>query len=41
MGGDPRYLPMLLECGLRSVSVSPAALAGAKAAIARWGDSNG
>jgi phosphotransferase system enzyme I (PtsI) len=41
MGGDPRYLPALLECGLRTVSVSPAALAGAKAAIAVYGGRDG
>jgi phosphotransferase system enzyme I (PtsI) len=33
-GGDPAVLPHLLAAGLRSVSVSPAALARAKATIA-------
>jgi phosphoenolpyruvate-protein kinase (PTS system EI component) len=36
MGGDPRYIPRLLECGLTSLSVSPLALARTKAAIARY-----
>ena len=33
-GGDPAVLPHLLRAGLRSVSVSPAALGRTKAAIA-------
>ena len=37
MAGDPRYIPDLLACGVRSFSVAPAALARVKAAIARWG----
>lgn len=37
MGGDVRYLPKLLDCGLRTVSVAPAALADAKATIAAYG----
>jgi len=36
MAGDPRYIPLLLERGIRSLSVPPAALASAKATIARW-----
>jgi phosphotransferase system enzyme I (PtsI) len=41
MGGDVRYLAKLLDCGLRTVSVSPAALANAKATIAVYGADNG
>jgi phosphotransferase system enzyme I (PtsI) len=41
MGGDVRYLPKLLDCGLRTVSVAPAALANAKATIAAHGAGNG
>lgn len=37
MGGDVHYLPKLLDCGLRTVSVAPAALANAKATIAAYG----
>jgi phosphotransferase system enzyme I (PtsI) len=37
MGGDPRYIGHLLDLGLRSFSVVPAALARTKAAIARFG----
>jgi phosphotransferase system enzyme I (PtsI) len=33
-GGDPAAIPALLECGLRDLSVAPAQLAMAKAAIA-------
>jgi len=36
MAGDPRCVPALLGIGLRSLSVAPAALAGVKAAIARY-----
>lgn len=36
MGGDPRYVGKLLECGLTSLSVSPLALARTKAAVARY-----
>jgi len=36
MAGDPRCVPALLEIGLRSLSVAPAALAGVKAAIASY-----
>lgn len=39
MGGDPRYLPLLLERGVRAVSVSPTAIASTKAAIATHGGS--
>jgi phosphoenolpyruvate-protein phosphotransferase (PTS system enzyme I) len=35
MASDPRHLPALLGCGLRTLSVAPAALAAVKAAIAR------
>lgn len=35
MAGDPRYVGRLLDLGLRSLSVAPAALARTKAAIAR------
>jgi phosphotransferase system enzyme I (PtsI) len=34
MAGEPIYLPFLLEAGLRTLSVAPAALARTKAAIA-------
>ena len=37
MGGDPRYIGMLLDMGLTALSVSPAALARTKATIARHG----
>ncbi len=40
MGGDPRYLPLLLERGVRTVSVSPAAIARTKAAVANHGSRN-
>ncbi len=33
MAGDPRYIPALLSCGLRELSVNPSALAQAKQAI--------
>jgi phosphotransferase system enzyme I (PtsI) len=33
-GGDPAVVPALLACGLRSLSVSPGLLAGAKRAVA-------
>ncbi|MGH6960841.1 MAG: putative PEP-binding protein [Dongiaceae bacterium] len=35
LASDPRYVQSLLDAGLRSLSVAPAALAGVKAAIAR------
>ncbi len=35
MAGSPRYIDALLDLGIRSVSVAPAALASVKAAIAR------
>ncbi len=35
-GGDPRLLPMLLEAGVRNVSMAPKMLARAKALIAGW-----
>jgi phosphoenolpyruvate-protein phosphotransferase (PTS system enzyme I) len=34
-GGDPRTIPALLKAGIRSVSVAPAQLPLAKAAIAK------
>ncbi len=37
MASDPRYLPVLLGLGLRSMSVAPARLAKVKAEIARHG----
>jgi phosphotransferase system enzyme I (PtsI) len=37
MASDPRYLPALLDTGLRAVSVAPARLARAKALIAAYG----
>ena len=36
MAGDPALVPLLLNTGLRSLSVAPARLAGAKAAVAAW-----
>jgi len=39
MASDPRCMPALLQAGLRSLSVAPAALGRAKAAIASWGAS--
>ena len=36
MASSPDLLPALLALGLRSLSVAPAALAGVKAAIAKW-----
>lgn len=36
MAGDPRYIDLLLERGLASLSVAPAALARTKAAVARF-----
>ena len=36
MGGDPRYLGLLLARGLTSLSVAPTALARTKAAVARF-----
>jgi phosphotransferase system enzyme I (PtsI) len=33
MAGDPRYVPALLSCGLRELSVNPSALAQIKQAI--------
>ncbi len=35
-GGDPRLLPLLLQAGVRNVSMAPTMLARAKAVIARW-----
>lgn len=35
LASDPRHLPALLDCGLRTLSVAPAALAAVKAAIAK------
>jgi phosphotransferase system enzyme I (PtsI) len=35
MAGDPRYVPALLSCGLRELSVNPSALAQVKQAIAK------
>lgn len=35
LASDPRHLQPLLDCGLRTLSVAPAALAAVKAAIAR------
>jgi phosphoenolpyruvate-protein phosphotransferase (PTS system enzyme I) len=37
MASDPRYLPSLLDLGLRSISVAPARLAAVKAQIAQHG----
>ena len=37
LAGDPSSIPMLLDAGLRCLSVSPAALAGTKAVISRHG----
>jgi phosphotransferase system enzyme I (PtsI) len=37
LASDPRYVPALLDCGLRALSVAPAALASVKAAVARHG----
>jgi phosphoenolpyruvate-protein kinase (PTS system EI component) len=37
MASDTRYLPKLLDLGLRSISVAPARLAKVKAEIARHG----
>jgi phosphotransferase system enzyme I (PtsI) len=37
LGGDPRHVGALLDCGLRALSASPSAIAGLKAAIARHG----
>jgi phosphotransferase system enzyme I (PtsI) len=37
MASDPRYLPVLLDLGLHSISVAPARLAKVKAEIARHG----
>jgi phosphotransferase system enzyme I (PtsI) len=33
-GGDPRLIPLLLRCGLRSLSVAPRLVAATKAALA-------
>ncbi len=38
MAGERDLLPLLLEAGLRTVSVSPARLAATKAAVARFGE---
>jgi len=37
MASDPDLLPLLLDCGLRSVSVAPAQLGPAKLAVHRYG----
>ena len=37
IAGDPACIPLLLDCGIRTLSVAPAALARTKAAIARYG----
>ena len=37
LAGDLAAIPALLDCGLRKLSVSPAALASVKAAIASYG----
>jgi phosphotransferase system enzyme I (PtsI) len=37
LASDARYVPALLDCGLRALSVAPAALASVKSAIARHG----
>ena len=37
MAGEPRFVPLLLGCGLRALSVAPAALAATKAAVAAYG----
>jgi len=36
LAGDPEQVPALLDCGLRSFSVAPCALAPVRAAIARY-----
>lgn len=36
-GGDPRLIPLLLERGVRNLSMAPVLLARAKALIAGWG----
>jgi phosphotransferase system enzyme I (PtsI) len=36
LGGDPEHIPALLDQGLRTLSVSPSALASVKAVIARY-----
>jgi phosphotransferase system enzyme I (PtsI) len=36
LGGDPKHIPALLDQGLRTLSVAPAALASVKATIARY-----
>jgi phosphotransferase system enzyme I (PtsI) len=38
LASDPRHLPALLDCGLRTLSVAPAALAAVKATIAKCAD---
>jgi len=40
MASQPDDLPLLLDAGLRSLSVAPAAVAGVKAAIAGYGRSS-
>jgi phosphotransferase system enzyme I (PtsI) len=37
LGGEPAHLPVLLDCGLRSLSVASTALTAVKGAIARYG----
>ena len=37
LAGDPAAIPAVLDCGLRKLSVAPAALASVKAAIASYG----
>lgn len=41
MGGDPRYLPLLLQRGLRTVSIPPSAIASSKATVAQHSVTNG
>ncbi|HXV25029.1 MAG TPA: phosphoenolpyruvate--protein phosphotransferase [Alphaproteobacteria bacterium] len=36
LAGDPKMVPALLDCGLRKLSVAPAALASVKAAVSRY-----
>lgn len=35
-GGDPKLIPLLLQCGVRNFSMAPSTLARAKATIAGW-----
>jgi phosphotransferase system enzyme I (PtsI) len=41
MAADPDHIPLLLDCGLRSVSVPPEALARTKTAIRKYGSRGG